>query len=215
MGKRNLNKIIALATDHDWKQAREAWHRYHDILLHCGSQHGFGIEIAVGVFSSLSPNNDYIGNIRDVHKLLTAAAEGCTLDCFTVSTYGANKRKAWAIAHGTPSLDIIKAPKTRNFYLNTVNPTDAHPVTVDGHIFNCWRGKRIPLNSALIRSNNRDYDSVANAIRKIGAERNELPNVIQGVLWYAWKRIHRILSTPQTEFWSRDYHAAGLGWRKE
>lgn len=211
----NLEKVVALATSEDWDIANRAWFRYRDILVCCAIKNRTSLEAAVGVYAALSPNNDYVGNIRDAGKMLAAKSVGAPIESFTSSTYHANKRKAWAIAGGAHPLEIIKAPKTRNFYLNTVNPFDPHPVTVDGHIFNAWRGKRLPLNSDKLRVDNSNYDEVAGQIREIATERNTRANVIQGVIWYTWKRIHGILYTKQTDFWARDYHAAGLGWKFE
>ncbi len=82
------------------------------------NQCGTTTRIASAVFSALSPNNDYHGNLSDAHALLDAKRKSLTIDDFTVHTYGQNKRKAWRIAHGEEPLDLIVANKTRNFFLN-------------------------------------------------------------------------------------------------
>lgn len=191
--------------------ARQSWTRYQTLVRAVAERHGFGMVTGAAVFAALSPNSDYCGNIRDCGRLLAAAQAGKTLEQFQVSTYGANKIKAWRIAMGERPLDLIVANKTRNFFLNISNPDDPIPVTVDGHIFNAWHNKRIPLNSAEMKSSSRLYGEVAEAIRQIGAERGILPCVVQGLLWHTWKRIHRIKYTKQLQFWADDYYAAGLG----
>jgi hypothetical protein len=215
MSRENLERVLDKATEADWEIASEAWFRYHRIVAAIAGRYGFSVETGAAVFSALSPNSDYLGNLRDTNRLLGSAAAHKAFDQFTVSTYGANKRKAWRIVHGERPLDLIVAPKTRNFFLNVYNPLDPVPVTVDGHIFNAWNGKRMPLNSAGMKGNQKHYEEVANVIRQLGSERKILPNVLQGLVWYTWKRMHGIKLSSQLEFWGPDYLASGLGFELE
>lgn len=215
MSIENLQRVLDAANDWDWTIAKVAWFRYREIVGGIAAKHGYPVEIGAAVFAALSPNNDYLGNIRDTSRLLEAAAAKRSIDAFKVSTYGSNKRKAWRIVHGEDPLALIVFPKTRNFFLNVVDPVDPVPVTVDGHIFNAWAGKRIALNSAAQKFNAKHYHSVAEDIRQLGAQRQVVPNVIQGAIWYCWKRTHRIRHSDQREFWGPDYMAAGLGFERE
>lgn len=211
MSKENLERVMDLAGELDLKTAEEAWFRYNRIVGAVAANYGFPLVVGAAVFSALSPNNDYLGNLRDVKTLLAAAQAGLALEDFSVSAYGNNKRKAWLIAHGTNPLDVIVFPKTRNFFLNVLDPADPVPVTVDGHIFNAWANTRLSLASAAQKGRAKLYNIVANDIRQIGAERRMLPNVVQGVIWYVHKRIHRIRWSAQLSFWEEDYYTAGLG----
>lgn len=204
-----------MANDADWQIARQAWFRYQRIVGGIAARYGFPTHIGAAVFAALSPNNDYLGNIRDVNRLLEAAAAGKGLGDFKVSTYGANKRKAWRIVKGENPLDLIVFPKTRNFYLNIVDPTDPQPVTVDGHIFNAWSGVRRRLNSAEMKGYTKSYGQVAEDIRQIAVDRGMVSNVAQGGIWYCWKRLHRIKHSDQMEFWGPDFMIAGLGFELE
>jgi hypothetical protein len=215
MSRENLERILDMANDEDWAIARTAWFRYRTLVGRIAERHGYSVRVGAAVFAALSPNNDYLGNLRDVSRLLSAARNGKRLEEFKVSTYGANKAKAWRIAHGEDPLDLIVAHKTRNFFLNVYDPTDPTPVTVDGHIFNAWTGKRIALNSAAQKFNAKHYLQVAEDIRQIGADRDLIPNVVQGVIWYAHKRIHRIKYDGQMEFWDRDCMVAEVGLKYE
>ena len=215
MSRENLEHVLDRANDADWQIARQAWFRYHRIVAGIAGRYGFSVEIGAAVFSALSPNSDYLGNIRDTNRLLAAAAAGRGLEDFKVSTYGSNKKKAWRIVQGEKPLDLIVFPKTRNFFLNVLDPTDPVPVTVDGHILNAWAGKRIRLNDAAMKGSQKHYEEVAADIRQIGTERGMLPNVVQGGIWYCWKRLHRIKHSDQMEFWGPDYLAAGLGFEPE
>lgn len=197
------------AVEQDTETARRAWFRYQRITANIANRHGFAAHIGAGVFAALSPNNDYIGNLRDTTRLLAAAKAKSSIDDFKVSTYGSNKRKAWRIAHGEDPLELIVYPKTRNFYLNIINPLDTQPVTVDGHIYNAWRGERIPLTSAAQKFRRSLYEIVAEDIRSL------VPNVVQGIIWFTWKRLHWIKHSDQIEFWAADMLAAGLGFTSE
>lgn len=214
MSRENFEKILEQSNASDWETASQAWFRYNHIVGGIAKTFGFPVEVGVAVFAALSPNNDYLGNIRDTARLLSAAEAGAEIQDFKVSTYGANKRKAWQIVKGENPLDVITANKTRNFFLNVANPSDPYPVTVDGHIFNAWSGKRIPLNSAEMKRYAKYYSEVADEIRQIGLERRIIPNVVQGVIWYCWKRIHRIKLSGQLELWDSDFIVAGLGFEK-
>lgn len=215
MGKENLERVMDQANRWDIETAEAAWFRYQRIVGQIAWQHGRTMIVGAAVFAALSPNNDYLGNLRDTARLLAAHAQGLTVDDFGVSTYHNNKRKAWRIAQGEQPLDLIVFPKTRSFFLNIVDPSNPEPVTVDGHIFNAWTGERIPLVSAAQKLRHGLYDTVAEDIRQIGAERRMIPNVVQGVIWYAWKRIHRIKHSDQLEFWPMDYVVAGLGFERD
>lgn len=215
MSRENLERVLDQANGADWEIASQAWFRYNKIVSGIAVTFGFRPIIGAAVFAALSPNNDYIGNIRDTARTLSAAEAGVGISDFKVSTYGNNKRKAWRIVQGEDPLDLIVAPKTRNFFLNVATPADPYPVTVDGHIFNAWTGIRRQLNSAAMKGYTKSYDAVAEDIRQIGAERRIIPNVVQGILWYCWKRMHRIKHSSQMEFWGHDYMVAGLGFELE
>jgi hypothetical protein len=215
MSRENLQRVLDQANDADWQIASQAWYRYRRIVGHIAERHGFPVRIGAAVFAALSPNNDYLGNLRDTGRLLAAAEARIGLADFKVSTYGPNKLKAWRIVHGEDPLDLIVADKTRNFFLNVFDPSDPHPVTVDGHIFNAWTGVRRKLNSADMKGYSKFYETVATHIREIAADRGILPNVVQGGVWYCWKRLHRIKINGQMEFWGPDYMIAGLGFELE
>lgn len=209
----NLRTVYDFASKEDIKIAEVAWIKMNRLTADMAEKHGFAPRIGAAVFAALSPNNNFKGNLRDTNRLLFCAKAGIEIDDFKVSTYGNNKRKAWAIAHGAEPLDLIIFPKTRSFFLNVHTPDDPYPVTVDGHIANCWRGQRITLKGAAIKMNAALYEEIAADVRSLGQEKGVVPNIMQGVLWYSWKRMHRILYyQEQIEFWDQEAIAAGLGY---
>jgi hypothetical protein len=209
----NLKAVYDRASRRDVTIAADSYPKYNRLVGRIAAKHGYSLCIGAAVFAALSPNNDYWGNLRDTDTLLAGAAAGKTVEDVSVHTYGHNKRKAWAIAHGAdPYLQII-ASKTRNFFLNVLDPTDPVPVTIDGHMYNVWHGVR--RNLVGLRVPNSLYEVVADGVRSLAAEKECLPCVVQGVLWITWKKIHRIRISPQGEFWDPDYLAANLGFWPE
>lgn len=183
--------------------------KYNRIVSMLAAKTGHTPRIGAAVFSALSPNNDYHGNLRDAHTLMTAAAQGRNIDDFSVSTYGPNKRKAWRIVHGDDPLELIVAKKTRSFFLNIADPSDPEPVTVDGHMYNIWRGQR--ENLVGLRWRNKAYDEIADGVRQLASEHRLVPCQLQGILWITWRRIHHIKPSTQLTFWDEDFAAARLG----
>ncbi len=206
----NLDRVLDAAHPADVVAGKAAYATYNHITQQMAKQTGATATVAAAVFAALSPNNDYHGNLRDATKLLTMAKAGATIDSFKVSTYGNNKRKAWAIAQGTPPLDLIIANKTRNFFINVNWPNNQHAVTIDGHMTNVWRGKRERL-VGLRNLTDKGYEEIAQGFRDLARERNLIPNQVQATVWLAWRRLHGILSTHQLELWNAEMLAARLG----
>lgn len=213
MSIENIKRVMDQALEGDLDIALESWWKYKALTTEIAWRHKFPAHIGAAVFAALSPNNDYYGNLRDTDRLLAAARAGLTIDQFKVSTYGNNKRKAWAIAQGTDPLTLIVFKKIRNFYLNVRDPDDPVPVTVDGHVHNIWTGKRIRLTEAAQKLKPQLYDVIAEDIRAVAAETKMLPNQVQAIIWTVWRRIHNIRASTQAGLWDLEALAANLGFR--
>lgn len=211
-GIQNLKKVFDLAPVSLKASALLSYSRYNTIVELIARQNGFSGRTAAGVFSALSPNNDYLGNLRDTNTLLKAAKRGADLDDFKVSTFGANKRKAWGIANGHDPMDVLLAPKTRNFFVNVHDPKNTGHVTIDGHMHNIWIGDREPLQ--IRKLNHRLYDEIAWDTREAAFEMQVIPCQFQAVVWQQWRLMHNIKSSPQLLFWDDDLFSSGLGFQK-
>lgn len=205
----NLRRVAEKCLPSDRIAALNSYFKYKELTSKIADNYGFTPETGAAVFAALSPNNDYFGNLRDCDRLLRAAVCGLALSQFSVSTYGNNKIKAWRIAKGENPLDLIVANKTRNFFLNITDPTDPVPVTVDGHMLNCWRNEKMRLVG--LRSTKNDYHTVADGVRQVASELNLIPSQCQGLIWLTWKRIHSIRLGKQQEFWDPEFIAARIG----
>lgn len=194
--------------------AKQSYRRYHALTSAVADQLGLPRKTAAAVFSALSPNNNYIGNLRDMRRLLEAHVAGQDIGSFRVCTYHHNKRKAWSIARGEiQPEDALVAPKTRNFYLNIAFPDLCGPVTVDGHMYWAWMGGKGPVKSRVhteaANVTPRLYHEIADAVRSI-SERRCLPHEMQAIVWQQFRRHHNVLGARQLELLPSDAFAVGL-----
>lgn len=105
------------------------------------------LTVYLGVISILSPANKWDRNKWDAYFLIKDLVNEGTSN-YKCSTYGTNVVKAtnlvfsWKRLHQSGTqfstkqlvLDYIKAPKTRNFFLNLLDPYDETNFTVDRHM---------------------------------------------------------------------------------
>lgn len=218
MSAENLIKVFQQAVPSEKAEAMQSYYRYHRLLRAIADEAGYSLPTVCGVFSALSPNNDYIGNLKDCRRLLKAHRDGRTITDFKVTTYHNNKRKAWAIAEGRPVEEAITAPKTWNFYNNLVNPKSPEFVTIDGHIYWAWMGRvgnvtgDRPGNGRKegARVTARIYEEIASDVRALASATGILPNQFQAVCWVTWKRTHNKKHSSQMEWFAADEIAAGL-----
>ncbi len=212
----NLARIWDEADERDIGVAIASYPKYQRITTEIAAKYGFSPTVGAAVFAALSPNNDYWGNLRNTDDLLAAAAAGKSLDDFRVSTYGNNKRKAWAIAHGEDPDKLIVALKTSNFFHNIADPSDPRYVTIDGHMHNIWFNRRVPIQSKnpevrVVKVDHKLYHVIADGVKAFAKAKDLLPCEMQGVLWQTWRRIHAIRTPAQQELWDRDFIEARLG----
>lgn len=219
---RNLLCLFDSATAREIASARASYPRYNTIVTLIAASIGYPTRIACGVFAALSPNNNYLGNLRNTRTLLEAHRDHLPLTGFKVNTYNPNKAKAWAIAEGADPDIILKGLKTNAFYHNVFDPTDPRHVTVDGHIYWAWSGKRGRLQGPrkLDKSINHLpvaptlkpglYHEIADSVRLVGEARGCIGNEAQAVIWQTYRRVHNIVGAAQLDLLAPDVFAAGI-----
>lgn len=208
--RENFLKVYNQATNYEKELGIKSYFHYNRLTTNIAQELGFPAHIGPAVFAVLSPNSSYFGNLRDCRRLLEAKKKGLGINDFKVNTYDANKRKAYKLADcQVDPLELIVANKTRNFYLNVLNPNDPIPVTVDGHCYNIARYKRENL-VGLRGFTDKKYEILAQNIRDLAKDLNLIPNQLQGILWITWKKIHNLVHSNQIEFWPKDEEIAGL-----
>lgn len=197
MSVARLTHVLDRADAIDVAEGLVAYERYQATLQRFADYYRFTLEQTVAAFCALSPNNDYKGNIKSLATLLHGIRSGWHRDEITVTTYNACRNRAHAFALGTEFLAVTKGPKTRNFYQNIVDPTDPAPVTVDGHMFGIWCGKRMTMVEAV--RERIAYKEVAHGINQVAFSRCLRGNQAQAILWFTWKRMGNVVYSPQLQ----------------
>jgi hypothetical protein len=159
--------------------------------------------IAIAAFVALSPNNDEDGNYRDLRTCLRAWQE-TNLDPSGCSSYPKNVDKAMRLLYGeTYPEQELRGRKTLSFYHNTIDPTDPHWVTIDGHMVSTWLGRRVLLrrrtdkNIESAEINGRIYKQISDDVRTAAKKVRVIPCQFQSTVWLTWKRLHNIRYKPQ------------------
>lgn len=204
----NLEKLLELADVHDREDGMRAYLRYHDLMRDIATHYGEDFRGVVGAFAALSPNNDYVGNLRSLVTLLVAKAKGQgsimrELDAMrsvNVSTYRHCRNRAILYLTGTGFLDHAKGLKIRSFYRNIVDPTEWGPVTIDGHMAAAFRDSDGTVKDAKV--NRSQYLEIATAIRFLAAQNELIPHQMQATLWYTRKRVKNVKYDPQLDLLS-------------
>src|SRR5262245_18963869 len=94
----NFRRLLDQANQADIEAGIQSWFTYNRLIRGIACKHQAQINTTAGIFSALSPNNDYFGNLRDTDRLLGAFKKGLSVEQTKVSTYNGNKKKAWSIA---------------------------------------------------------------------------------------------------------------------
>lgn len=197
MATENIIKVYDRVDAIDREEGLVAYPRYHESLDYYAKKYRVPLPNVIGAFSALSPNNDYMGNMRSLVTLLEGRRWGAEVEDCTVSTYKACRWRAWQFLHGLDFLKTTKGPKTRSFYQNILDPSDPEPVTIDGHMACISIGKRMTMKE-VVRARFKYSDLAADfiaAARHVGV----LPNQLQAMLWFTWKRIHNVVYQPQLD----------------
>lgn len=134
-----------------------------------------------GVIAALSPQKEWGLNMRIAERAFqTGVAVGNT---------GNANGKANAILAGANPLDVLgNGLKTRNFYLNILDPECAEAVTIDRHAYDVALAERNPDNKRLGLTPKR-YAAFAEAYRLAAVEAGILPQQMQAVTWEAWRSV--------------------------
>lgn len=195
MSVANILRVFEQADAIDIREGREAYPRYNAMAARIAEQYGAPLRAVAGALSALSPNNDYLGNMRSLCSVLHGRREGWREDECAVTTYHVNRAKAWRILDGADPLDVLGGEKTRAFFCNIADPLNGYHVTIDGHMVGVWRGERLRMSEAGMRAG--EYARIADGFRQAAGDLHWLPCQLQACLWFAWKRLHNVVYSGQ------------------
>lgn len=183
----NLRAILRHANTADRREGCAAYRTYNQVIRSFAEHYGVTFERALSAFVALSPNSDYLGNLRSLASVLAAIRDGTPCSDVTVSTYNHCRDRAYSYATGE-SMFLAKARglKIRSFFLNIFDPLDVEPVTVDGHIVCAWRGLDATMKESSVRPT--QYRQIAGAVRRVARSLDLIPNQVQATIWITRKR---------------------------
>lgn len=174
----NVLTVWETATD-DHRVSGMGWYALAHEIAHEIS--GGDIVRGAGVLAALSPQKEWGLNIRLARRAFeTGVATGNT---------GNACDKANAILAGANPLDVMgNGLKTRNFYMNILDPECVESVTIDRHAYDVALAERSADNKRVSLTPKR-YETFASAYRAAALELGILPQQLQAITWEAWRAV--------------------------
>lgn len=216
----NLIDIFKQATPDEIAKAKDSYWRYHKMLEAIAQPLDISLRLAAGVFAALSPNNSYLGNLLNARVMLEAYRAGKAIDDFRVNTYNPNKEKAWRMCKGEDVLSVLSGNKVRAFFYNIFEPENENHITVDGHVYWAWFGKRGRVTGKRRQTPDQLqvapsigdglYEEISQAVRIVAQFGGLIGNQAQAVIWQTYRRLHNIQSSRQREMFASDAAIVGL-----
>ena len=193
MSVRQILKVYKSATADEVKHGMKWYAIAKRDATKIAKEFGVSVNTTVGVIAALSPNLGWNLNVKAARDLIEAFTNGCSMDDVTVSSYPANKRKAWDMLEqkmvSKKALMIkLNGRKTTAFFANIVG---LDVVTVDGHAKNIHDGLR-----RVLKNNNvgvKEYGIIADAYYKAADKVGIKGYQMQAITWVAWRRQHNIV----------------------
>lgn len=201
----NIRNVAEQATQAERDGGKMAYRDYHRIMSDVAKRYGVEVYIVTGVFCALSPNSDWMGNLRSMITMVKGFTDGWPIEDITVTTYHANRERAWRLMQGESFTDVFKGLKVINFFQSIVNPRHPEAVTVDGHIANVVRNQKNGMWYSGL--NNTEYKRVKTAVQKVALDMRLLPSQLQAILWFTWKRIHNVIPADASEMFDREFNS--------
>jgi hypothetical protein len=206
---KQLEAMWAKADRVDIDEGRLAYFRYHDVMCSIAAAYNVDLPLVIAAFCSLSPNSDYVGNLRSTISVLEGMRAGVPDECITVATYNHCKTRALSYLRGQRLfLGETKGLKITNFYHNVLSPEDSRWVTIDGHMVAIARGQNLTMKEAILKGS-REYREIAHHVKAMAFALYMLPHQLQATLWFARKRIFNIKYDPQGSL----FHGSTDQWR--
>lgn len=189
-GMYRLKLWYELASDLDHEYGLDAYNMYQRDIDAIGLVGLATLQEKIAAFALLSPNNDYGGNLRCLRIVLEGHRDGIPVERLKgLTTYRACAKRAYRVLDGIDWVFSPYAKKTYNFYQNIWQPNNPEYVTIDGHMYNLWKGERNLLKSVAVKFRAKEYEEIAQGFRIVAKEVGLLPNQLQATLWWCYKRM--------------------------
>lgn len=202
----NIYSVYEQADAIDRAEGLKTFYLYRKTMREIAARYSVPFRRTVAAFVALSPNNDYVGNLRALVTLLEAHTRGLDYKLFSIPVYGACVTRA----HGYLTSEKFKPTKTNhktwNFYNNICTPSNKSYVTIDGHMANVVHLDRVSLKfhagARFQAKGGLRYGDYVELYCNAAEDVKLLPCQLQATLWYTWKRLNRIYYSPQLDLFS-------------
>ena len=187
-GVDNLLKWFERADLTDRIEGAQAYIRYRQVMEIFAERFAVPLDRVTAAFVALSPNTDYLSNLRSLVSVLDGLNRGIEHDQIIVSTYNHNRDRA--IRYVTGEAQFVAPARGRkilSFYDNILHPHTSNRVTVDGHMVAIWRDQELTMKEATVRP--REYDQIESEIRRMAFYHQMVPCEVPAVLWFTRKRV--------------------------
>jgi hypothetical protein len=183
--RRNLKHWYAQSTSED-RYEGERW--YSEASMFCqflSEKYNVSKVVAAGVVSALSPNNKWGRNKIDAEIVLSAVSLGIDQSQVKVSTFNANKKRAFLIANGSQKM-LKSSPKTYAFAKN-IGDEDPNHVTIDRwHIRACQTTSKTPVQ-VKEHVTSKQYSVIEQETIKVANDLGLKPHQLQATVWVTIK----------------------------
>jgi len=179
--ERNLLSWFNSASASEIKDGLDWYKRGSEFCNDLATRYDIDPYITASVTSALSPLNPWHRNKIDAENVVKAFKSGKGPNDIKVSTFGANKVKAFASL--VDGVTINKnARKTHNFLLNLSGSVE--PVTVDRwHVRACLLKAGSRVEDVSVAVNDHQYDRVELITKKLAKSEGVNPCEFQAIVW--------------------------------
>lgn len=194
-GTKNLKWFVDQADQTDLEEGRLAYHRYNQMMAMFADEYNLPIERVTAAFCALSPNNDYMGNLRSLKTVIEGFLNGIHEEEITITTYKHCRTRAINYLNGEPFATKRRGLKTLSFYYNILMPKDRDYVTIDGHMVAAYVNEPtlVMKDVSLTKS---EYMMIDRATKRLAGKIGLIPNQLQAIIWFTRKRIYGIKYNP-------------------
>lgn len=167
------------------ERAQHFYQRQNDIARAIAEEYRLDLERVCAMLAVMSPGARW----SDIYDAVRKVIKGET---FGIRCYGTNVEKARRIFAGEQISDWLRGPKVTCFFHNIFEPADDRFITIDGHMYCIWSGRRQSLRNLRYEHEIKKalYDRIANDLRRAAKRAGMAATAFQAVVWYEWRRIH-------------------------
>ena len=202
MTQTNLKAAYEQSSSFDRELGQTAYQTYQKGLKLFADYYDISFINTVEAFVALSPNNDYIGNLRSLSSLMYAHKNNIPITSTTISTYKACGIRAMSYLDGSVSFsDTVKGLKISAFRDNILYLTKSKRVTIDGHMVALYFNKNITMKQAAFLLRNQ-YRIIERDFISCARNLSLPPTTLQATLWFYRKRTLAIKFNTQLELFS-------------